>query len=319
MPITRFVLRRLAFGVLTLLVVSVIVFLLTHALGDPAATLLGRDAQQPALLAGKRRQLGLDRPLPTRYWDWLRGALTGDLGTSYASGRPIGPDLVERVANSLVLMAASALVAMPLAVAVGVHAARRRGAGFDRGAHAASLVLVAIPEFVLATVLVALFSVGVFELLPAVSSVRGDTRPWDDRAGMVLPTVTLALAAVPYVVRSTRASMIEVLESDYIEMAALNGIGDRSIAWRQALPNAIGPTLQVIAFSLAFMAGGVVVVEQVFDYPGIGSALVDAVASHDVPAVQAISLFITALYIACNTVADIGAVLVTPRLRTTLL
>lgn len=318
MPITRFVLRRLAFGVLTLLVVSVIVFLLTHALGDPAAAVLGRDAQQPALLADTRRRLGLDRPLLARYWDWLRGALTGDLGTSYANGRPIRPDLVERVENSLVLMAASALVAMPLALAVGVHAARRRGTGFDRGAHAVSLLLVALPEFVLATVLVAVFSVGVFEVLPAVSSVRGTTRPWDDVAGMVLPTLTLALAAVPYVVRTTRASLIEVLESEYIEMAELNGIGDRSIAWRHALPNAIGPTLQVIALSLAFMAGGVVVVEQVFDYPGVGSALVGAVALHDVPTVQAISLFIAALYIACNTVADIGTVLVTPRLRTAL-
>ncbi len=318
MPITRFVLRRLAFGVLTLLVVSVIVFLLTHALGDPAAALLGRDAQQPALLADTRRQLGLDRPLLARYWDWLHGAVTGDLGTSYANGRPIRPDLVERVENSRVLMAASALVAMPLALAVGVHAARRRGTGFDRGAHAVSLLLVALPEFVLATVLVAVFSVGVFEVLPAVSSVRGTTRPWDDVAGMVLPTVTLALAAVPYVVRTTRASLVEVLESDYVEMAELNGIGDRSIAWRHALPNAIGPTLQVIALSLAFMAGGVVVVEQVFDYPGVGSALVGAVALHDVPTVQAISLFIAALYIACNTLADIGTVLVTPRLRTAL-
>jgi peptide/nickel transport system permease protein len=317
-PITRFVLRRLALGVLTLLVVSMLVFLLTHALGDPAAAVLGRDAQQPALLAETRHRLGLDRPLLTRYWDWLRDAITGDLGTSFANGRPIRPDLVARVENSLVLMAASAVVAMPLALAVGVRAARRRGTGFDRGAHAVSLVLVALPEFVLATVLVAVFSVGVFELLPAVSAVRGDTRPWDDVAGMVLPTVTLALAAVPYVVRTTRASLIEVLESDYVEMAELNGIGDRSIAWRHALPNAIGPTLQVIALSLAFMAGGVVVVEQVFDYPGVGSALVDAVGSHDVPTVQAISLFIAALYIACNTVADIGTVLVTPRLRTAL-
>ncbi len=318
MTIARFVIRRLALGAFTLLAVSIIVFLLTQALGDPATAVLGRDAHQPALLAAKRSELGLERPLPAQYWEWLRGAVSGDVGTSYASGRPIWPDLVDRAQNSLVLMAAAALIAIPVALIVGVHAARRRDRSFDHGASTVALVLTAIPEFVLATGLVALFAVGVFHVLPAVSSVRGDTRPWDDLAGMVLPTVTLALAAVPYVLRATRASMIEVLESDYVEMAALNGLDDRAIAWRQAFPNAVGPILQVIALSIAFMAGGGVVVEQVFGYPGVGSALVEAVSSHDVPKVQAIALFVAALYVACNTLADIGTVLVTPRLRTTL-
>ncbi len=316
MDLAKFVGRRLAFGALTLLVVSMLVFLLTHVLGDPAAAALGRDARQPAVLAAKRAELGLDRPLMTQYLDWLRGIVSGDFGTSYSSGRPIGDDLGGRMQNSLVLMACAAVLALPLSLLVGVHAALRRDRPFDRAANGTALVLAAIPEFVVATILVVVFSVGVFEVLPAVSSVRGATRPWNDLDGMILPSVTLALVAVPYLVRSTRASMIEVLDADYIDMARLNGLPDRMILWRQALPNALGPTIQVVALSLAFMAGGVVVVEQVFNYPGIGTALVDAVELHDVPVVQAIAICIAALYVACNTLADIATVMVTPRLRT---
>jgi peptide/nickel transport system permease protein len=314
--IAPFIARRIAFGVLTLFVVSVLVFLLTHALGDPAAASLGRDAQQPAVLAARRAELGLDRPLVAQYGDWLGGVLTGDLGRSYVNGRPVGADLRPRVVNSLLLMAAAAAVALPSSLLIGVHAARRRDRAFDRTTNGLTLVLAAIPEFVLATLLVIVFSVGVFELLPAVSSVRGTTRPWDDLDGMVLPTLTLALVAVPYVVRSTRAAMIEVLDSDYIEMARLNGIPARTVLWRHALPNTVGPTIQVVALSLAFMAGGVVVVERVFNYPGVGAALVEAIDAHDVPVVQAIAMSVAVLYVALNTLADVGTVLVTPRLRT---
>jgi peptide/nickel transport system permease protein len=314
--IASFIARRIAFGLLTLFVVSVLVFLLTHALGDPAAASLGRDAQQPAVLAARRAELGLDRPLVAQYVDWLGGVLTGDLGRSYVNGRSVGADLRPRVVNSVVLMAAAAAVALPSSLVIGVHAVRRRDRAFDRTTNGLTLVLAAIPEFVLATLLVIVFSVGVFELLPAVSSVRGATRPWDDLDGMVLPTLTLALVAVPYVVRSTRAAMIEVLDSDYIEMARLNGIPARTTLWRHALPNTVGPTIQVVALSLAFMAGGVVVVERVFNYPGIGAALVEAIDAHDVPVVQAIAMSVAVLYVTLNTLADVGTGLATPRLRT---
>ncbi len=318
MGIAKFLARRLVFGVFTLLVVSVLVFLLTHSLGDPAEAILGRDARQPAALASKRAELGLDRPLRTQYLDWLAGVVRGDLGESYSTGRPIRDDMSGRVTNSLVLMACGALLAVPVSLLVGVRAALRRDKAFDTGANLTSLALAAIPEFVLATALVVLFSIGVFEVLPAVSSVRGETRPWNDLDGMILPSVTLALMAMPYIVRSTRASMVEELESEHIGMARLNGLDAHTIVWGHAVPNAMGPTFQVIALSLAYMAGGVVVIEQVFNYPGIGSALVDAVATHDVPVVQFVALVVATLYVTFNTLADVGTVLVTPRLRTAL-
>lgn len=316
MPIAKFVGVRVALGVLTLLVVSVLVFLLTGALGDPAAAVLGRDAQQPALLAAKRAELGLDRGLAARYWDWFSSILAGDLGASYTTERPIAAELAPRIENSLVLMVAGAAIAIPVSILVGAHAALRRDGVFDRAANAVALVLAAVPEFVLGMLLVVVFSIGLFEWLPAVSSVRGDTRPWHDLDGLILPSITLALIAVPYLVRSIRASMLDVLESEYVEAARLNGLSARTILWRHALPNAAGPTLQVVALGLAFMTGGVVVVEAVFNYPGIGTTLVDAITTHDVPVVQAIALFVAALYIGCNTLADICGVLLTPRLRT---
>jgi peptide/nickel transport system permease protein len=304
--------------VLTVLVVSILVFLLTTALGDPAAAILGPDARQPALLASTRAELGLDRSLAAQYADWLTGVLRGDLGTSYASGESVGGELAGRIVNSLVLMSCAVALAVPVSIVVGAYAALRRDRAFDTATNYVSLLLAGIPEFVLATILVVLFATGVVRILPAVSSVRGGTQPWEDIPGMVLPAVTLALVAVPYVLRSTRASMVEVLDSPYVRSAQLNGASPRLILWRHALPNAVGPTIQVLALSLGYLAGGAVVVEKVFNYPGIGSALVDAIAAHDVPMVQFIAVFITAVYVAVNTLADIVTVLVTPRLRTAL-
>jgi peptide/nickel transport system permease protein len=316
--IARFVAKRVALGALTLLAVSLLVFLLTNALGDPAEAVLGRDARQPAVLEAKRVELGLDRPLPAQYGDWLWNAVHGDFGESYSTGQPIRSELTERLVNSLVLVLCGAALGIPAALWLGCYSALRRDRAFDTVTNHTALVLAAIPEFVIATVLTAVFSVGVFEILPAVSSVRGGTRPWNDLDGMVLPAVTLALITIPYVLRSMRASMIEVLDSDFITSARLNGLPARTVLWRQALPNAVGSTLQVIALSLAYLSGGIVVVEKVFNYPGIGTALVDAIAIHNVPVVQFIAIVIAAIYVICNTLADIGTVLVTPRLRTSL-
>lgn len=318
MGIACFVLRRIGFGAVCVFVASVLVFLLTHALGDPAVAILGTQAQQPAVLAAKRSVLGLDRSLLDQYVSWLGGVLHGDLGRSFGTGRAVSDDFATRVVNSLFLMACGALIAIPLALAVGVLAASRRDRVVDTGTTYALVVLSAIPEFVVATALVAVFATGVFHVLPAVSSLRADDAPWSDLDGIVLPALTLAALAVPYVARSMRAAMIEILDSEYVAMARLHGLSERAILWGQALPNAIGPTLQVIALSLSYMTGGVVVVEKVFNYPGIGTALVDAIASHDVPVVQAIAMFLAVLYVLCNLLADIGTVLATPRLRTAL-
>jgi len=305
-------------GAATLLIVSVFVFALTHALGDPARAILGRDAQIPEALAAKRSELGLDRPALRQYFTWLGNMLGGDPGTSYTNDEPILDLMSDRIRNSLILMWCAAVVSIPVSLLLGMWSAVRRDHIAETSTSMVLLALSAIPEFVLGTFLVVIFSVTVFRVLPAVSSVRGDTAPWDDLDGMVLPTMTLVLVAVPYLVRSIRATMIEVLESDYVQSSQLLGLRPSTIVWRHALPNAVGSTLQVIALGLAYMAGGVVVVEKVFNYPGLGSALVDAVAAHNVPVVQFITLVFAALYIACNTLADIGTVLVTPRLRTRL-
>jgi peptide/nickel transport system permease protein len=316
--VAKLILRRIAFGAITLFVVSVLVFLLTQSRGDPARAILGRDARIPEALEAKRVELGLDRPVINQYFGWLGGMVRGDPGASYTNGQPIIDFIGDRMRNSLFLMLCASIVAIPVSLLIGAYSAVRRDKAFDTGSTFAMLTLAAIPEFVIGTILVVVFSVTFFQVLPAVSAVRGDTEPWDDMAGMVLPTVTLALIVMPYIVRSTRASMVEVLETEYIEAARLNGLTSRTLVWRQALPNAIGSTVQVVALALAYMGGGVVIVEKVFNYPGIGTALVNAITAHDVPVVQFISILIATLYIVCNTVADIGTILVTPRLRTSL-
>jgi len=318
MGVAKFILRRLLFGVATLVIISVLVFLLTQLLGDPAKAILGREAQVKATLLGKRKELGLDRPAVNQYFGWLWDLVRGNPGKSYVNGVRIWSFMGERVTNSLFLVVLAAAVSIPLSLAIGAYSALRRDKAFDGVSSYSSLILAALPEFVIGTFLVLLLSVKVWHLFPAVSNVRGDTRPWDDLKGMVLPTLTLILVVLPYVVRATRASMIEVLESDYVEMARLKGISPRGVLWRHAMPNAIGPTFQVIALSLAYLFGGVVLVEKVFNYPGIGSALIEAIPAHNVPVVQFIAMFIAAVYVLCNLLADVGTILVTPRLRTKL-
>ncbi|WP_040493210.1 ABC transporter permease [Ilumatobacter nonamiensis] len=318
MGVAKFVVRRCAVGVLTIFVVSLLVFVLTRVLGDPAAAILGPRARQPEVLSAKRSELGLDRSLVSQYGEWLRGLISGEPGNSYIDGRPIRDDMLSRVGNSMVLMAVAAILAVPLSILIGVRAAVRRDRLFDSVTNVATLVLVALPEFLIAILLLMAFSIGVFEFLPATSSVRGDVRPWNDLDGMILPSITMALLAVPYVVRSMRASMMEVLDSDYVAAARMNQLSSRQVVWHQAWPNALPPTLQVIALSLTYIAGGAVVVEAVFNYPGIGTGLVEAITTHDVPVVQFIAMFISSLFVACNVAADVGTVLLTPRLRTRL-
>jgi len=317
MGILKFILRRLALGILTLLVVSIVVFALTQALGDPVRAILGREAQ-PDSIAAKRVELGLDRPLVSQYWDWLTGLVTGDPGRSFTNGIPVLEVLGDRVWNSLFLMAISSLVSIPVSIAVGAMAAARRDRAFDSASSATSLVLASMPEFVIGLLLLVLLSTNVWEIFPGVVRIRPGENPWVSPKALVLPVLTLTLGVVPYVSRVMRASMIEVLESDYIEMARLKGLAERTVIWRHALPNAIGPTLQVIAINIAYLAGGVIVVENLFNYPGIGGALRDAVTDVNVPVVQFIAMLISGIYVLVNLLADVGTILVTPRLRTRL-
>ena len=313
-----FILRRLLLGIVVLILVSFLVFLATQALpGDPARAILGRSAT-PASLAALRRQLHLDQPVISQYWTWVTGLLHGNLGRSLAAQEPVTTLLSPRLVNSAVLVAIAAVLSIPLSIAIGAWAAFKREKVFDTVSSNLLLVLAALPEFVVAVVLVIFFATTVFHVLPAISTVAPGSRPWNNWTALVLPILTLVIAVAPYVARIMRASMIEVLESDYVEMARLKGLPERTVLLRHALPNALGPVFQVIALNLAYLAGGIIVVEFVFNYTGIGSAIQEAVINHDLPVIQALAMLIAAVYVVLNLLADVATILVTPRLRTRL-
>lgn len=317
--IAGFVVRRLLLGLLVLGLVSIVVFAVTQALpGDPARSILGRTAT-PASLKALRDQLGLGGSVLSQYFSWIGGLLHGDAGNSLAAQEPVTDLLGDKVVNSAFLVFCSGIISIPISVAIGSYAALRRDRTFDVSTSIATLVFAALPEFVVGVSLVVIFATTVFTgFLPAITIISPGARPWNDMTAMILPTATLVLAVTPYVVRIMRASMIEVLESDYVEMARLKGLPERTVIVRHALPNALGPTFQVIAINLAYLAGGVIVVEYVFNYAGIGGALRDAVSTQDLPVVQALAMLIAAVYVVLNLLADVATIIVTPRLRTRL-
>jgi peptide/nickel transport system permease protein len=316
--IPGFVIRRLLLGLVTLFVTSVIIFAATQVLpGDAARSILGRGAT-PESLAELRRQLGLDKPVLTQYWEWISGIFTGDLGVSLANSLPVTDVIGERLVYSLFLMLLAGVISVPLGVALGAISARRRDSAFDQATSVATLGLAALPEFVVGITLAVMFSTTVFHALPSVVVTEPGARPWDYPKELVLPVVTLVIAVVPYTARIMRASTVEILESDFVEMARLKGLPERLVLWRHAVPNALAPTFQVTALNLAYLAGGIVVVEAVFNYPGVGLLLVESVRARDMPIVQAIALLIAALYVVLNLLADLATILVSPRLRTSL-
>jgi peptide/nickel transport system permease protein len=313
-----FILRRLLLGIVVLILVSILVFLATQALpGDPARAILGRSAT-PASLAALRRQLHLDRPVIEQYWTWVTGLLHGNLGTSLAAQEPVSTLLAPKLVNSAVLVALAAVLSIPLSIAIGAWAAFRREKVFDQASSNLLLALAALPEFVVGLILVILLATTVLHVLPAVSTIPPGSRPWNNWEALVLPTLTLIIAVAPYVARIMRASMIEVLESDYVEMARLKGLPERTVLIRHALPNALGPVFQVIALNLAYLAGGIIFIEVVFNYTGIGGAIAEAVVNHDLPVIQALAMLIAAVYVILNLLADVATILVTPKLRTQL-
>jgi len=316
--VSRFIVRRLVLGLVVLFLVSLVVFAATQALpGDPARAILGRSAT-PTALAALRRHLHLNQPVFSQYWTWLTGLLRGNLGTSLAAQEPVTTLLGPKLVNSAVLVAVSAIVSIPLSIALGSWAALKRDKIFDTVSSNLLLVLAALPEFVVGVVLVILLATIVSQVLPAISTIPPGSRPWNYPSYLVLPALTLVIAVAPYVSRIVRASMIEVLESDYIEMARLKGLPERTVMLRHALPNALGPVFQVIALNLAYLAGGVIVVEYVFNYGGIGSAVQEAVLSHDLPVVQTLAMLIATVYVVLNLLADVATITVTPKLRTQL-
>jgi peptide/nickel transport system permease protein len=224
--------------------------------------------------------------------------------------------LSDRVANSAFLVFVASIIAIPLSIVMGVWMAMKRDRAVDSVTSTVTLVLAALPEFVIGICLVLIFATGLFHIFPAVSLLAPGEKAWEDPQVVVLPAATLILAVVPYISRIMRGSTIEVLESEYVTMARLKGLPERQVIWRHAVPNAIVPAIQVTALQLAWMAGGVVVVESVFQYPGIGAALVDAVGNRDIVVVQTVTMLAAAIYVFLNLAADLATIMVTPRLRT---
>ena len=313
---TRFLVRRILLGLLTLFLVSIVVFAATQALpGNAATAILGRNAT-PARVAALTRQLHLNESAVSQYLHWLGNILHGNLGISAATQEPVTHYISSRIANSAFLVFVSAIVAIPLSIVLGVLMAMRRDKPVDHVISVTTLGLAALPDFVIGILLVVLLGTNVVHFLPAVSIIPPGEHAWNVPKEVILPAATLVLAVTPYISRIMRASMVEVLESDYVTMARLKGLPNRTVIWRHAVPNAIVPAIQVSALQLAYMAGGIVLVEYVFSYPGVGAALVDAVGNRDVPVVQALTLIIAAVYVVVNLGADLFTIAATPRLRT---
>ncbi|MFC8431922.1 ABC transporter permease [Streptomyces sp. NPDC057253] len=309
-------LRRVLSGVVVLLVVSLLVFLATQVLpSDPAQAILGRRAT-PEQLVRLRHQLGLDRPLWEQYWHWLRGVLTGDLGQSLAAGRPVSSVVADRLRDSLALMTYAAAVAIPLPIVIGTWLAVRRDRFTDRVTSPVVLTLLALPDFVIATGVVLFFATSVFTVLPASTILPPGASAFTQVRQLVLPALALTLISAPYTIRLSRAAMIEELDSEYVAMARLRGISERNVVWRHALPNALVPAIQSSALTLSYLLGGIVIVEVIFNYPGLGTLFQNAESTRDLPVIQAVCMVFAAGIVVANIAADVLTVLLTPRLRT---
>ena len=314
-PILDMVGRRLAVGVVTLFLVTIVIFTATEVLpGNAAYAVLGHSAT-PARIKALELQLHLNRPKVVQYWSWITGVLHGRLGVSLANGESVAHLIGPRIMNSAVLVILSGLIGTVLAVALGVIAAARRDGWFDNVMSVISLAITALPEFVVAIVLVMAFAALWLHILPSVSMIPPGVSAWSQPRMLVLPVTTLVIVTVPYIFRMVRGAMIEALESDYVEMAKLKGLPPWRVLLVHSLPNAIAPSIQVIGLSLLYLAGGIVVVEYVFAFPGIGAGLVDAVSNRDIPTIQFIVLVLAAFYVFMNILTDVVALIATPRRR----
>lgn len=316
----RYAGRRLLAGLATLLAVSVLVFVGTEILpGDAASAVLGKNAR-PEQLAEMRALMGLDRPGVERYLSWLGGLATGDLGNSaagYAAGTEtsIWDEIRGPLANTVTLALVVTVLLVPLALLLGVLAATRADRPLDLGISVGTLAVVSLPEFIIGSILIVVFF-SWLGILPPVSLVRPGASPLESPDVLVLPVLTLLGATLAGSTRMVRAGMLEALRSEVVQMARLNGIPERRVVTRYALRNALAPSVQVLAQNIQYLIGGIIVVEYLFSYPGLGKELVDAVAIRDVRVVQSIAFLIAFAYIAINIVADLLVVLLVPKLRT---
>jgi peptide/nickel transport system permease protein len=312
-PIGKLLLQRGALGILTLFVVSVVVFVATEVLpGNAAYAVLGHSAT-PAHVHAVEVQLHLNRSIFDQYWSWISGILTGHPGTSLANQLPVWGQVWPRLINSAVLVVIAGVIGTVLGVVLGAIAALLKDSVFDHTSSVVNLAVTSLPEFVVAIALIFLFSTVVFHVLPAVSLLPPGTYAWSQPELLILPVATLVIMIVPYIQRMMRAAMVEALESDYVEMARLEGLKASRVTFVHAVPNAIAPTIQVIGLNFLYLAGGIVIVEQVFNFPGIGQGLVSAVENRDIPTVQLIVIILAAFYVFMNILTDVIALLASPR------
>ncbi|MGY3255702.1 ABC transporter permease [Pseudomonas chlororaphis] len=306
--------RRMGAAVVTLLIVSMVVFAITAVLpGDAAQQALGQFAT-PEQVAALRLKLGLDQPGVVRYLHWLLSLLAGDMGTSVSNAMPVSELMAGRVPNTLMLAAVTAVVSVPLALTLGIGSAMGRGGRLDSLLSFITLALVAVPEFLVATLAVLVFAVNL-GWLSALSYASETHSPLQFLRTYALPVMTLCFVIVAQMARMTRAAVIDQLDSPYVEMARLKGVSPVRIVLRHALPNAVGPIANAVALSLSYLLGGVVIVETIFNYPGIASLMVDAVTNRDMALVQACTMLFCTAYLGLVLIADLCAILSNPRLR----
>lgn len=310
-----FTIRRLASAVLTVLLASILVFAAVQLLpGDVAAQILGQDAT-PEALAALRDQLDLNRPAVLRYLDWIAGVARGDFGDSLVTGEPVAAEVWLHFRNTLLIAAVAAVAAVTASIVLGVVAGLYRDRWPDAVISSLTLLGMSVPEFVVATLLVLALSITV-PVLPAVVLDEASAPVADLLPAIWLPALALSIVMTAYIVRMTRTSVIDVMASEFVTTARLKGLGAWRVVTRHALPSALLPTLNVIAMNIAWLVGGVVVVETVFNYPGIGLLTLEAVHSRDLPVLQAVAVVSAAVYALCNLAADLGAMALNPRLRT---
>jgi len=310
----RLVALRLAFGLLTMWAASVMIFGGTELLPGDLASAILQNSATPENLAELRARLGLERPPLVRYGEWLGHALHGDFGTSLSNDRDVVEEVLPRLRNTVFLAGFAAVIAVPLAIGLGVLAAIYQSSLFDRALNSLTLLTISVPEYLVGYVLVKYFAVR-WDWFPSLANVTPETGLADRLWLTFLPMATLMLAVVAHMMRMTRASVLSIMSSPYIEMAILKGISKPRIVALHALPNALAPIISVVALNLAYLVTGVVVVEAVFVYPGLGQLMVDAVSKHDLPVVQACGLIFAAAFIVLNMLADILGILSNPRLR----
>lgn len=312
--LVRLVAKRLGAAMITLFLVSLVIFTVSSLLpGDAAQEALGQSAT-PEAVAALRKEYGLDRPAPERYVRWLGGLVQGDAGRSLTANMPVKDVIASRLPNSLLLAGLCAAIAVPVALLIGISSALRRDTALDRSLNLATLSLVAVPEFLVATVAVMVLSVEL-RLLPAIALVTPGADLLTTLRSLAMPILSLCIVVIAQMARMTRAAIVDQLDRPYVEMARLKGVGPVRIVLVHVLPNAVGPIVNAMALSLSYLLGGAVIVETIFNYPGLASLMVNAVTSRDMALLQACAMIFCAAYLLLVLVADIVGILANPRLR----